>query len=184
VSNRKKGRLVALAFIFTGLFYILGTGRGMLVSWAPFYPNFNELYEDSDIIIRGIVGTSKTYNVKSGPGPRTTHQVEILETIKGETPSENIPVDQLGGYYMIWSVVEPPDYPLFHRGDAVILFLRLGGDGKYRSLGGPQGSYIVIEGKVHSVDERLGRVHPSGLNANGTEVNSFIHYLESFRDSP
>ena len=180
--NRKKGILVALTFIFAGLFYILGTGTGMFISWAPFYPNFTELYEDSDIIIRGVVRTSKTYDVKSGPF--TTHQVSILETIKGETPTEKIPVAQMGGYYMIWSVVEPPDYPLFHRGDDVILFLNLGGDGKYRSLGGPQGGFMVVEGKVHSVGETVGWPYSSGLNANGTDVNSFIHYLKSFRDSP
>jgi hypothetical protein len=181
VINRKKGSLVVLTFIIAGLLYILGTGREMSVSWAPFYPDFFELYEDSDIIIRGVVGTSRTYNVK--PGLATTHQVTVLGTIKGETPSENIQVDQPGGYYMIWKVVEPNDYPLFHRGDEVILFLRLGGDGKYRSLGGPQGSYLVLEGKVHSVGETVGWPHSSGLNPNGTDVNSFIHYLESYRDS-
>ena len=182
--SRKKGILVALAFIFAGLFIYMNTGRGMSVSWAPFYPSFNELYEDSDIIIRGIVLTSRTYNVYSGSGPKTTHQVTILETIKGETPLERIPVAQMGGYYMIWKVVEPPDYPLFHRGDDVILFLRLGGDGKYRSLGGPQGSFMVIEGKVHSVGETVGWPYSSGLKANGTDVNGFIHYLESYRHNP
>ena len=180
--NRKKGSLVVLTFIIAGLLFILGTGRRMSVSWAPFYPNFFELYEDSDIIIRGVVGTSRTYNVK--PGLATTHQVKVLGTIKGEKPSENIPVDQPGGYYMIWKVVEPDDYPLFNRGDEVILFLRLGGDGKYRSLGGPQGSFMVIEGKVYSVGETVGWPHSSGLNAKGTDVNSFIYYLELFRDSP
>ena len=182
--SRKKGILVALAFIFAGLFIYMNIGMGMFVSWAPFYPSFNELYEDSDIIIRGIIRTSRTYNVYSGSGPETTHQVTILETIKGEPPSEGIQVTQMGGYYMIWKIVEPSDYPLFHRGDEVILFLRLGGDGKYRSLGGPQGSFMVIEGKVHSVGETVGWQHSSGLNANGTDVNSFIYYLESFRDSP
>ena len=95
--SRKKGILVALAFIFAGLFIYMNTGRGMFVSGAPFYPSFNELYEDSDIIIRGIVLTSRTYNVYSGPGPQTTHQVTILETIKGETPLERIPVAQMVG---------------------------------------------------------------------------------------
>ena len=176
--SRKKGILVALAFIFAGLFVYINTGRGMLVSWAPFYPNFTELYEDSDIIIRGVVRTSKTSNVKSGLF--TTHQVSILETIKGETPTEKILVAQMGGYYMIWSVSEPKDYPLFHRGDDVILFLRLGGDGKYRSLGGPQGSFMVVEGKVHSVGETVGWPYSSGLKANGTDVNSFIRFVESY----
>ena len=51
--SRKKGILVALAFIFVGFIFYVGSGKGVLVSWAPFHTNFTELYEDSDIIIRG-----------------------------------------------------------------------------------------------------------------------------------
>ncbi|MHA1971544.1 MAG: hypothetical protein ACTSW1_01055 [Candidatus Hodarchaeales archaeon] len=100
--------------------------------------------------------------------------------IKGEKPSRIISVSQTGGYYWICKFVEMDGYPLFRKGDELILFLRAvkksNGMTNYVSLGGPQGSFKVIDGKVYPV----GYSGYLQLNPNGTDASTFIDYLKTF----
>ena len=171
---RVKTIIVALSALGLAAVIYYNSDMGMQVQWAGYYPNISDLYESSDIIIRGIVRESHR---RVSDDIETVHQVEILDLIKGQYNENAIPVTQMGGSYFIGKVVEPDDFPLFDRGDEVVLFLKQWGNGVYRSLGGPQGSYMVIEGKVYSVGEKLERVHSPGLSVNGTEVNVFCDMI-------
>jgi len=168
----KKKVFFALTTIVFGLIYI-GGGAAMSVSWAPSYHNFTEMYEDSDIVIRGVPRTSYQTLFKL----ETNHQVTILEMIKGEKPAHIISVSQMGGYYFLNKVVEPDDFPLYHKGDELILFLKFSKryyEIIYYSIGGPQGSYKVVDGKVYPIGSRF-----SSLNSNGTDTSTFLEYLKT-----
>lgn len=140
------------------------------------YHNFTELYEDSVIVIGGVRRDS--YQTAFS-GPETIHQITIQEMIKGEKPAHIISVPQTGGYYWICKFVESNDYPLFRRGDELILFLRVveksNGMTVYVSLGGPQGSSKGMDDKLYPVGYRY---NPK-INSNGTNVNTFIKYIKS-----
>ena len=159
--------------IIFGLLYV-GLDAGIQVSWAYSYHNFTEIYTDSDIVIRGVPRTSYQTSFKW----ETVHQVTILEMIKGEKPAHIISVSQVGGYHFLNKIVEPDSFPLYHKGDELILFLKAGENGndiKYYSVGGPQGSYEVQESQVFPIGDRFS----SNLITNGTDVSIFIDHLKT-----
>ena len=80
---------------------------------------------------------------------------------------------------MICKSVEDDNYPIFCKGDELILFLRVvESDGLtlYVPQGGPQGCYKVIDDKVYPIGNRR---HNSKLETNCTQVNTFVEYLKS-----
>jgi len=168
----KKKIFFALTVGIIGVLYS-GSSGGMHVSWIYPYHNFSEMYHDSDIIIRGVPRTSYQTSFKT----ETVHQVTILEMIKGEKPAHVISVPQMGGYFLPGKIVEPASFPLYHKGDELILFLKQSKK-KYtvnRYWGGPQGSYKVINGKVYP----CGVIGYSQLNSSGADSSTFIEYLKT-----
>jgi len=146
----------------------------MQISWVYPYNNFTEMIEECDIVIRGVVRESHQPLFKW----ETTHQVIIQEMIKGEKPVHVISVPQRGGQYLPGKIVEPASFPLYHKGDELILFLKCSSKSyevNYYYVGGPQQSYKVNDGKVY----------PSGayclpeMNSNGTDTSTFIKYLKA-----
>ena len=161
--------------ILIGLFISM-PGMSMSGDWVHNYHNFTEIYEESVIVIRGVRRDS--YQASSSI-PQTIHQVTILEMIKGEKPAHIISVSQTGGYYWICKFFELDDYPLFRKGDELILFLRSvkksNGMTIYVPLGGPQGSYKVIDNEVYTI----GNPYNPKLDSNGTNASTFIEYLKN-----
>ena len=109
------------AFILIGLF-IISPGHCMHLDFPYNYHNFTEICEYSVIVIRGIRRDS--YQKPFSFYPITLHQITILEMIKGEKPAHVISVSQTGGCWM-GKFVESENYPLFSKGDELILFLRV-----------------------------------------------------------
>ena len=162
---------------FTTIFCIIGiiwagSGAGIQVSWVYPYHNFTAMYQDSDIVIRGVTRESYQPSLEW----RTIHQITILEMIKGEKPAHVISVPQRGGYYLPGKIVEPASFPLYHKGDELILFLKQSKK-EYEIntyYGGPQGSYKVVDGKVYP----SGVICYSALNSSGMDVEQFIMQLK------
>jgi len=173
VDLKKKVGLLALACIVAGVFVFVNTGMVMQVSWIGYYANITQMYQESDIVIRGVI--TESTRIQSDCTPKTVHQVTVLESFKGNDTLTSIPVGQLGAYFWIWKAAEASDFPLYYAGEEVILFLDAGSS-FYQSLGGPLGSFKVVDGKVCSI----GRGVPDALlDKNGTDVTEFIEYLRS-----
>jgi len=163
---------LALLICVFGVLY-QGDGVCMHVSWIYPYHNFTAMYQDSDIVIRGVQRTSFQPHVFK---LRTYHQITILEMIKGEKPAHVITVPQMGGYFLPGKLSEPASFPLYRKGDELILFLKQSKK-EYAVntyYGGPQGSYKVLDGKVYP----SGVIGYSALDSKGLDVDTFIEYLK------
>ena len=172
MRNEYKATVMIVPILF-GLFYA-GLGAGIQISWVYPYDNFTEMYEDSDIVIRGVVRESHQSLFKW----ETTHQVTILEMIKGEKPAHIISVPQKGGQYLPGKIVESSSFPLYHKGDELILFLKSSSKShevNYYYVSGPQRSYKVLNDKVYP----SGTYYMPQMNSNGTDTSTFIEYLKT-----
>jgi hypothetical protein len=123
-------------------------------SWACWYPDFESLIEDFDLVTVGKV-------VKSQLDPEnqefTFHKVLVLEVVK-DSHNEvkrgcTITVKQFGG---IWTPkgdfhpvqVEFRDSLLMKEGETSLLFLKRRSDGMYAGIS-PQTRFIVEDDKVY-----------------------------------
>ena len=150
--------------------------------WAYGYYSISEMYEESDLIIRGVIRrSSQRFGLDTiSPGNlETMHEIGVKIVIKGGYSGISVFLSQMGGRYMLFKVLELDDYPLFKIGDEVILFLKKGRDYDYRSIGGPQGSYKVINGKVYSILESVNKdkFWSPNIRGNGTDVDLFTNLL-------
>ena len=164
--------LFFLSMIFWASYYT-GFGGGICVSWVAPYRSIPEMFDDSTLVIRGIPISAYQAFFKW----ETNHQIVVLEVLKGKNSANIIVVPQMGTHCFPQGKVEPPSFPLFQRGEELILFLKKSerGSNIYMSAGGPQGSYKVVESEVYPV----GSVFWSGLNSNGTGLSKFLDYLNT-----
>jgi hypothetical protein len=169
-----KGKIIVVAFALTlvtilaSQFFLLGnnallesnqlveTSETVFVepSWARWYPDFESLMGNFDLVVVGKV-------IKSQLDPQdqvfTFHEVLMQEAIKdsyNEVKSEcTITVRQFGG---IWTPnadsppvqVEFRDSPLMKEGETSLLFLNHRDDGVYAGVS-PQSRFIVKDDKVY-----------------------------------
>jgi len=152
--------------------------------WVNLYPNFKELADSSDLIIRGVVLDSISYKLElseptSAPLLLTNYTIKIEEIIKGYEDSEIINVRMTGGR-LDGKVISVRGCPLMKKGETVILFLKRFAKDNYYVIGGPQGRFIIKGGKVYS----LGEIYPSAkkytshLKTNGIPIREFIESIE------
>jgi len=154
-------------------------------SWARWYPTFESLTENHDLVIVGKV-------VKSQLDPQdqifTLHEVLVQEVIKdssNEVKSGNtITVNQFGG---IWAPkvdfppvqVEFKDSPLMKEGETSLLFLNHRDDGIYAGLS-PQTHFIVKDDKLFwlgAIYENRNIDISKNLQIEGTELSETISLL-------
>ena len=152
--------------------------------WVNLYPNFKELADSSDLIIRGVVLNSISYKLElsepvSTPLLLTNYTIKIEEIIKGYEDSETINVRMTGGR-LDGKVISIRGCPPMKEGETVILFLKRFTKDNYYIIGGPQGRFIIKGGKVYS----LGEIYPSAkkytshLKTNGIPIREFIESIE------
>lgn len=95
-----------------------------LASWSEHFDGINDLTDNSDIIIRGLLESSSTHlreNVVF-----TMNEVKITEVISGDiNEGDIIDILQTGGIYE--SIVSPPieSTPLLKDGESYLLYLKL-----------------------------------------------------------
>ena len=175
---RKENILSIFGILFLGT-VTFGSQLHIHCDWAIAYDTISEIYEESDLVIRGTIRDSFqlfSLDPKKISRIKTTQFIGVKSIIKGEC-APSIYINQEGGRYHLFKVTELDDYPLYRMGEEYILFLRKIGDNKYISLGSPQGSYKVIDGKVYSVLEIVNMVGDPELSTNGTEVNLFMDLI-------
>jgi hypothetical protein len=128
------------------------TKDGIQVSWAEHYSTVAELKKHTDVAVHGTV-TKLVETTKDAKGiPFTIYQLTVSDVIvdrkhqlSGANPT--VTIKQTGGV-VDGSTVQVDDDPMFAVGDEVVLFLAEGSPGLYRVIGGPNGRYVVVGGKV------------------------------------
>jgi hypothetical protein len=123
-------------------------------SWAHWYPDFESLMENHDLVLVGKV-------IKSQLDPLdqvfTFHEV-LVQTIIRDSSNEvekgsTIAIYQFGGIWTPSSDLPPVqveliDCPLMKEGETSLLFLNQRSDGIYAGIS-PQTRFIVKDDKVH-----------------------------------
>jgi hypothetical protein len=158
-------------------------------SWAHWYPDFESLIEDFDLVTVGKV-------VKSQLDPEneefTLHDFLVLEVIKDSNNEvereDTITVKQFGG---IWTSkgdstpvqVEFKDSPLMKEGETSLLFLKRRSDGMYAGIS-PQTRFIVEDNKVYwlgAVYENRDIHISENLQIEGIELRETISQLRQLQ---
>lgn len=139
-------------------------------AFYPLYASVDELTKDSDVVLRGTVveklGSRQivpaeepnqelpAYKRQQAGYTVTDFTVRIDNVLEGAKALEGktVKLTQMGGTIGKRSVVVDAD-PLSQPGDELVLFLRQGGDGGFRIVGGAQGRYKVENGKLAVVSE-------------------------------
>lgn len=160
---------------------VKGQGMAMAVDRVEGAQNIPDLTTKAVVIVRGVVINAETNgktHVGSLPLLSTTYTVEISEKIKGDVDTDTINVWQYGGN---WKSLEctVTDDPNMVIGDEMILFLTCAG-GVYRTYGGPDGKYVIKEGKVYHISETIpgSQYKNAELATNGIDYNSFIQQIK------
>lgn len=159
------------------------------VSWAYAYGSFEELSKASDLIAVGRIEkidsvTSVPVGLKTEEGePRiyfTQYLFKIETVLKGEKV-EQVIVNQTGaGNEQIVT-----DDPLYSVGETYVMFLREYEPGKYYTLGGPQGRYLIgDEGTISSMNRIYADqvIIPMALDIENWPKDSFIKTIADITD--
>jgi uncharacterized lipoprotein YehR (DUF1307 family) len=151
-------------------------------SWSEGFQSLSDMRKASDLIVSGeVVGVDKVTKHVLGE-PRwgteylflTDYKFRVDRVIKGASESL-IVIRQTGAE----GKQEVTDDPLFRIGQQAVLFLRTGDSGTYMVAGGPQGRFIVLGGKVYSLNHvRSSVTVPESLQVNGTSRDTFISNLQ------
>jgi len=154
-------------------------------SWARWYPSFESLMENHDLVIVGKV-------VKSQLNPQnnifTLHEVFVQEVIKDSSTEvkngNTVTVNQFGG---IWAPkvdsspvqVEFKDSPLMKEDETSLLFLNRRDDGIYAGIS-PQTHFIVKDDKLFwlgAIYENRNIDISKNLQIEGTELREILSLL-------
>ena len=143
------------------------------VSWARSYGTLGDLAQAADLIVKGkVVGIARSY-VDQGI-PFTNFDVEVDPVLKGLANS-TIQVKQTGT--LISPGYEISDDPVLVPGKTYFLFLSKGISGVYWILGGPQGRFEVLDGRVYSVSALYQSREITDLGVAGTPLPDFTQQV-------
>ena len=151
-----------------------------LADWIT-YGSFKELLSNTDVIIIGEVVKSSVVTTPL-PSPdnhpnsytQTIHTVNIEKVYKGVINGDSVLIEQYGDNTKY--ILESPQLPT---GEKMILFLYEYSPGKYNIVGGPQGRFHIVDGKVYSLGEVYSPAADlcKSFSTNGVSVESFINSL-------
>jgi hypothetical protein len=139
--------------------------------------SFSDLYKQADVVVK-CKGINKTVECSPrentfAPNIESKITLDVYKTYKG-TSVGKITVVQRGGVYNGLQYELHGDVAL-DIGQTMILYLNKHEDGTYSIVGGPQGMYLVNDGKIYSVGEINKEV--SGLtkqfSLDGIELSTF-----------
>lgn len=153
-------------------------------SWSHGYSSFGELIQDSDLIAYATVG-EVVKEWRSAGLPKTDVELTITKPIYNSKKGQQIIITQTGG--QVEEDGQQLNYlfggdPLFSSGENYLIFARQNDIGTYTILGGPQGKFKNINGKVQSMKNvapsvEIGNIDLDGVNA--SELDSDL--LEQVR---
>lgn len=143
-------------------------------------PGFADVVGRSDVVVRGeVVGTSFDAIRHHDPDDPSVHEdlpltisaLAVREVLHGTLAtsdgiSEHIDVQELGGRLRSGAFTYPEDKPPLQPGQEVVLFLQANPDGRYSVIGGIQGRFGVVAGKLEPLftgDETFRRLEGAPL---------------------
>ena len=142
--------------------------------WVETYNSVEQMTEAADLIVVGEIGKGATweYPIKYRYAPLvfTNYTVAIESVLKGETDKEIVVWVDGGIVESIEYVLD--DSPLLVEGSEMVLFLRKTGN-TWTTLGGPQGRFTVVKGKVYATEEETVNDLTGHLKTDGQDLNSF-----------
>ncbi|MBN1682042.1 hypothetical protein JW865_00630 [Candidatus Bathyarchaeota archaeon] len=155
----------------------------MTGSLAKAYLSVSDLYSNSDLVARCKVLSMETHKIKladqsGGTVPLTYVTVEVVNMINGSSKISTIIVNQYGGEVdgKLESVLGDP---LMKTGDDFVLFLKESKSGNYWPVGGPQGRFPIVGGKVYSLaDIDSTSTVPAELKTGGVDYAAFVRSLK------
>ncbi len=152
-----------------------------LASWPVRYATVGELAKDAELIVAGTVDKNMG-STELGPGLVSTQFVfNVEEVVKGSLlqGANSIVVQQTGGT-VDRQTIEVRDDPLFQIGDKYVLFLREFEPGKYVTIGGPQGRFVIRAGLVYSMPVLDS---PPGADLSAISGKDLADFLNEIRNS-
>lgn len=145
-------------------------------SWTYNYGDVAELAQDSDLIALVSINQAKSSYVLSGIR-MTVFPATVQERIAGEEVKE-IQLVMTGGIdEKEKRIYEIPDDPLMKEGEKYLIFARKNEDGTYTILGGPQGRFVLEDGKVYSLavaNEQVCANYSYDIQVDGMDKADFL----------
>lgn len=144
----------------------------MTASWVYGYSNIKELVAESDLVaLIQIEGTDEEWELSSLP--HTNYKATILNSIINKKNEENNILITMTGVSNETKHMEIEDDPLLQKGEQFIIFARKNDKNTYTILGGPQGRFKNINGKLYSMKYVSDRVNWGNIDINGETLDSF-----------
>lgn len=129
------------------------------VHWVHL-PSFADVLAHSQVVVRGeVVGTSFDAIRHHDPEDPSVYEDlpltisalavrEVLHGTLGDDVSEVVEVQELGGRLRSGAFTYPEDKPPLQPGQEVVLCLQSNGAGRWSVIGGTQGRFGVVAGKL------------------------------------
>jgi hypothetical protein len=156
-------------------------------SLLKIYDTVQELEDDSELIIHGkILGTVSYIQDIGTPGVRlipfiyTNVTVSVETQVKGSTEYKDVKFRIHGGK-VGKDIMIMGENPLVKEGGEVVLFLKHYKDNLVTVVGGPQGRFHVVDGRVYSIGEldEFARESTKQLQTKGLDLESFIQKISN-----
>lgn len=154
-----------------------GSNTYSSASWDYEYSDISELVSASDLIGKVEVGdVYKEYEVNGIPF--TQYNLIVVKSIFNCEKGENIVLTMTGiNNGEIKSEIS--DDTLLSKGDMILIFAKKSEDGTYYILGGPQGRFMYINGKLNSMNNVSSRVQNMKINIKDADEESVINEINS-----
>lgn len=187
MKRRQIGKASIILILFSIVAVILGgMGQKTSVSWANFYESIDDLNKKADLVVQCSVTDITSYKEyqKTDSIVRiwyiiyTNYTMKPINIIKGSLKEDKFLVHQTGGI-LNGEKQGIEDDPLLEKDVELILFLKEYAQNEYFIMGGPQGQFHVIDGKVYSVGELYdsARISTNHLAVKGSELDEFTKSL-------
>lgn len=142
-------------------------------SWSQGYSSFEELIYYSDLIAYATVGEVVKEWWSSGL-PKTDVELTITKPIYNSEKGQQIVITQTGG--QVEEDGQQLNYlfggdPLVSSGENYLIFARQNDIGTYTILGGPQGKFKNINGKVKSMKNVAPSVEIGNIDLDGVDAS-------------
>ncbi len=151
-------------------------------SYAQSYNSVPDLYKNADIVVIGHFSEIESEGlINNSTIPYSNFSFKIDQIIKGTIKESIIEIHQTGGNYQDKTFQLKED-PLYKVGDKALLFLSQGSPDLYHVVGGPQGRFPIVEGKVSSINHLV----PDSeifirADVPPTDLDTFVEKLKSMQ---
>lgn len=175
---------IVLGLLLSGGWIALnGAPRTVHDSWVHLYTSLSAEAQASPLILEGrVVAVTRTWTYRQVGF--TQFSVLPITVLKGQVQSPSVLVDQTSvvlpqGSSSAQLVRPATDNPLMQVGDTYIFFLTPSGlgDGAYFPVAGPQGRYVVQNGRIYSLDHIAPAAIGETIQVDGVTPQAFEHSL-------